>query len=105
MRVVLVDPEGREHSLEGEPGQSVMALAVAHGVPGIEAECGGACACATCHVYVEPERFRLVGPPPPLEADMLEFANAERQPTSRLSCQIKLHPSLEGLHLTVAGGG
>ncbi len=79
-----------------------MELAVASGVVGIDAECGGACSCATCHVYVEADWMGAVGEAAPLEAEMLDFARAERRPTSRLCCQIKLEQSLDGLRAKVA---
>ena len=73
-----------------------METAVRNGVPEIEAECGGACACATCHVYVDPAWAAATGKPDPMEEDMLDFA-FEVQPTSRLSCQIKVKAALDGL--------
>ncbi|ASG22256.1 MULTISPECIES: 2Fe-2S iron-sulfur cluster-binding protein [Azospirillaceae] len=95
-KITFIDPDGHRHDLEAEEGQSVMKVAVAHGVPGIEADCGGACACATCHVYVDPDWAAAAGSPQGDEAAMLEFA-VEPQPTSRLSCQIKMGPALDGL--------
>ncbi len=65
-------------------------------IPGIDAECGGACACATCHVYVDDAWSERVGGPEPMEEDMLDFAFDVR-PTSRLSCQIKMSDDLDGL--------
>ena len=73
-----------------------MENAVRNSVPGIEAECGGACACATCHVYVDDAWAEKVGSPQVMEEDMLDFAYDVR-PTSRLSCQIKVTPELDGL--------
>ena len=85
--------DGEVFHVSGTPGTSVMEVAIMNDVPGIEAECGGACACATCHVYA-PESL---GPADdPYEQDMLDFAADERLPNSRLSCQIELGPSLEG---------
>ena len=69
-------------------------------MPGIEAECGGACACATCHVYVDEAFKEIVGEPEPMEEDMLDFAY-EVRPTSRLSCQIRVRDELDGLTVTV----
>jgi len=79
-----------------------MDLAVKNGVKGIVAECGGACACATCHVYVDEAFADEVGEAGDLEDDMLDGAAAERRPTSRLSCQIKLRSELDGLKVTIA---
>ena len=88
--------DGEERTLEIAPGLSVMDGAVKNAVPGIDADCGGACACATCHVYVDEEWKDVVGPPSPMEEDMLDFASDVR-PTSRLSCQIRVAPELDGL--------
>jgi 2Fe-2S ferredoxin len=76
-----------------------METAIKNAVPGIDAECGGACACATCHVYVDPAWIEIVGKAEPMEEDMLDFA-FEVRPTSRLSCQIKVAPKLDGLIVT-----
>lgn len=100
--VRLTDPAGGLHEITGRPGSSLMETAVKHGVPGIVAECGGACSCATCHVYVDDSFAVSVGEADDWEDEMLEEATAERLPTSRLSCQIKLTDELEGLHVTVA---
>lgn len=75
-----------------------MEAAVKHNVPGIDAECGGACACATCHVYVDEAWQAAVGDPAPMEEDMLDYASDVR-PSSRLSCQIRITPALDGLIL------
>ncbi len=77
-----------------------METAIKNAVPGIEAECGGACACATCHAYVADEWSEKVGSPEPMEEDMLDFAYDVR-PTSRLSCQIRISSDLDGLVVTV----
>jgi ferredoxin, 2Fe-2S len=76
-----------------------METALREGIPGIEAECGGACACATCHVYVDDAWTDVVGKPESMEEDMLDFA-FEVRPTSRLSCQIKVTDALNGLVVT-----
>ena len=89
--------EGAHRQLQAKPGQSLMQAAVAANAPGIEADCGGLMTCATCHVYVrEPFASRLP-PPSSDEAGMLGFTAAERRATSRLSCQITLDESLDGL--------
>jgi len=95
-KINYVDFSGKTHVVEAENGSTVMENAVKHSVPGIEAECGGACACATCHVYVDEAWFEKVGNPEAMEEDMLDFAY-ELQPTSRLSCQIKVSDELDGL--------
>lgn len=94
--VTFIDPDGMRHNLEGEEGMSVMELAVRNGLTGIEADCGGACACATCHVYVGEGWIDAAGPAAGDEADMLEFA-VDPEAGSRLSCQIRLTCALDGL--------
>ncbi len=95
-KITYIDSHGASRTVEGEVGSTVMETAIKNGVPEIEAECGGACACATCHVYVEEAWFEKVGGPSPMEEDMLDFGYDVR-PNSRLSCQIKVSDELEGL--------
>ena len=95
-RITFVDFGGTARTVEAEVGSTVMDAAIKHGVPGIDAECGGGCACATCHVYIEEEWLDAVGPPQPMEEDMLDFASDVRG-NSRLSCQIDVRPELDGL--------
>jgi ferredoxin, 2Fe-2S len=96
VKIIFIDVGGTARSVDGEVGSTVMETAIKHGVPGIEAECGGACACSTCHVYIDEEWRDRVGGPSPMEEDMLDFA-FEVQPNSRLSCQIKVADELDGL--------
>ena len=91
---------GERYDLDATNGTTAMENAVRNSVPGIDAECGGACACATCHVYVDPEWTALVGEPEAMEEDMLDFA-WEMKPNSRLSCQIRMRDELNGLVLHV----
>ncbi|MCO5071343.1 MAG: (2Fe-2S)-binding protein [Rhizobiaceae bacterium] len=86
--------------VDAENGSTVMENAIRNSVPGIEAECGGACACATCHVYVDEAWTDIVGEPEAMEEDMLDFAYDVR-PNSRLSCQIKVRDELDGLVVRV----
>ncbi|AWI57361.1 hypothetical protein AB395_00001707 [Sinorhizobium fredii CCBAU 45436] len=95
-KLTIVAFDGTRHDLDVENGSTVMENAVRNSVPGIEAECGGACACATCHVYVDDAWAAAVGAPEAMEEDMLDFAYDVR-PTSRLSCQIKIGEALDGL--------
>lgn len=95
-KITFIEQSGKEHPVEGEAGSTVMETAIKHMVPGIEAECGGALACATCHVYVDDAWTEAVGGPSEMEEDMLDFA-FEVKPTSRLSCQIKVSDALDGL--------
>ena len=100
--VYFVTLDGDTVAVDGDPGDIVMELARAEGIEGIDAECGGGCACATCHVHVDPDWMPIVGPPSEIEQDMLAF-NGEVAPTSRLSCQIELTDELDGLRLKVVG--
>lgn len=100
VKVIYVEADGTERVLEGEPGYSVMEVGVRGNVVGIEASCGGACACATCHVYVDADWLPKVGEPEEMEQDMLEFAGSPRE-NSRLSCQIRLTAALDGLRVSV----
>ena len=92
--------DGTSYDIDAENGSTVMENAIRNSVPGIEAECGGACACATCHVYVDEEWTGIVGEPESMEEDMLDFAFDVR-PNSRLSCQIKVRDELDGLVVRV----
>lgn len=96
VKVIYIEHNGTAHAVEGEPGQTVMETAIKHAVPGIIAECGGACSCATCHVYVDDAWKEKTGSPSPMEEDMLDFAFEVRE-NSRLSCQIRLKSDLDGL--------
>ena len=98
-KITFIDTAGTSRTVEGEVGSTVMETAIKNGVPGIEAECGGACACSTCHVYIEEAWREKVGEPSPMETDMLDFAYDVR-PSSRLSCQIKVREDLDGLTVT-----
>ena len=95
-KITYVDHDGTKRVVEAKVGSTVMEAAIENGVPGIVAECGGACACATCHVHVALEWQEAVGPAQPMEEDMLDFAFDVR-PTSRLSCQIRVSDALDGL--------
>jgi ferredoxin, 2Fe-2S len=95
-KVTFIDAAGTARTVEADNGSTVMETAIRNSIPGIEAECGGACACATCHVYVADDWSEKVGKPQPMEDDMLDFAFDVR-PTSRLSCQIKVKADLDGL--------
>lgn len=95
-KITYIEFDGTPHEVEVANGMSVMEGAIDHNVPGIEAECGGACSCATCHVYVDPAWTEATGKPEHIEQDMLECA-MDPQETSRLSCQIKVSDELDGL--------
>ena len=95
-KITYIDPQGASRSVEAETGSTVMENAIKNGVPGIEAECGGACACATCHVYVDEAWREKTGTASAMEESMLDFAQ-NVEPNSRLSCQIKVTDQLDGL--------
>jgi 2Fe-2S ferredoxin len=95
-KITYVAFDGTPHVVDVAPGLSVMLGAVRNGVPGIDADCGGACACGTCHVYVAPEWMERVGARTPIEEATLEFAEVV-EPNSRLACQIAVDEALDGL--------
>jgi 2Fe-2S ferredoxin len=97
-KITFIEKNGTEHAVEAAAGLSVMEVAVKNMVPGIDADCGGACACATCHVYVDPAWAEKVGKPDAMEESMLDFAYEPKE-NSRLSCQIKVTAQLDGLIL------
>lgn len=100
MKINAIDREGRARELEGRDEWSVMEILRDAGLP-ITAECGGACACATCHVFVEEGWYDRLPPPSPEEIDMLDLAPAAA-PNSRLSCQIKCGPQTDGITVRLA---
>lgn len=95
--VHLVEANGTRHSLAAAVAQSLMRVAVAAGLDGIKADCGGMMTCATCHVYIDDAWATRLPAPSPDEEAMLEMTAAPRRPTSRLSCQIALDADLDGL--------
>jgi 2Fe-2S ferredoxin len=95
-KIIYTEFNGTEHPVEVASGLSVMEGAIKNNIPGIDADCGGACACATCHVYIDPAWAEKLDPRSDGENSMLEFAN-NPQPTSRLSCQINVTDALDGL--------
>ena len=104
-RVIFHDAAGRRVETVAPAGHTAMEAAVENGVAGILAECGGACACATCHAYVAGEWLARLPPVDEVEDAMLDTAVAARRPSSRLLCQIELTPALDGLEVVVAGNG
>ena len=99
-KITYIEHDGTEHVVDVKNGLTVMEGAVKNNIPGIDADCGGACACATCHVYVDEAWMEKVGEPSEMEEGMLDFATDVR-PNSRLSCQIKLTAGLDGLVLRI----
>lgn len=99
-KITFITRDDQTMVLEGASG-SVMALAVEHGVPGIDGDCGGVCSCATCHVHVAPEDVSKTGEASEIEADMLELDDHANE-FSRLSCQLQISDDLDGIVLKVA---
>lgn len=96
-KITYIEHDGTEHVVDVPVGLSVMEGAVTNNIPGIDADCGGACACSTCHVYVEPEWLDKLPPKEDMETDMLDFAYEPDEERSRLTCQLKVTPELDGL--------
>ena len=95
-KITFIDASGQSRVVDAQNGSTVMESALRNSIPGIEAECGGACACATCHVYVDEAWRDKTGTPTAMEESMLDFAEGV-EPNSRLSCQIKVTDALDGL--------
>lgn len=95
-KIKFIEHNGTEHEIEAENGLSVMEVAIKNMVPGIDADCGGACACATCHVYVDPAWLDKLSKQEAMEESMLDFAHDPKE-NSRLSCQITVSDKLDGL--------
>jgi len=98
-RITYIQHDGTRHDVDVPVGSTVMRGAVDNGIPGIDGDCGGVFACATCHVLVAPEWRDRLPPPVPDETDMLDFAASPAGPGSRLACQLKLSMALDGLSL------
>lgn len=98
-KVIFHDHEGKTREVDAKNGMSVMEAAISHMIPGIDADCGGACACATCHVYVSDEWIGKLKPKDDMEDSMLDFADGV-QDNSRLCCQILLSDDLDGIEVT-----
>ncbi|KQZ26597.1 2Fe-2S ferredoxin [Mesorhizobium sp. Root552] len=100
VEITFIEFDGSRRKCEGQPKMSVMEVAVQNQVEGIDADCGGACACATCHVYVAEPWMEVVGDRNQMENDMLEFA-VDVRGNSRLACQVRVSEELHGLVVTV----
>ena len=94
--ITLIEFNGDSHTIEAESGKSLMQNAIDNAIPGIDADCGGACACGTCHVFVPDEWLATSGDASPLEDAMLGI-RPDRAESSRLSCQIEVSDALDGL--------
>ena len=95
--ITYIEHNGTRHTVDVVVGKTVMEGARDNGIPGIEADCGGACACSTCHVYVDPAWVDLLPAKEAMEVDMLDFAYEPDPVRSRLTCQVKVTDALEGL--------
>lgn len=96
VKITYVEADGKRHLIEAKPGRSIMENAVKNSVPGILAECGGSCACATCRVYVDEAWRERLGEPSEIEQSMLEYSG-DAAPGVRLSCQMLVTEALDGL--------
>ncbi|MEM1343250.1 MAG: 2Fe-2S iron-sulfur cluster-binding protein [Pseudomonadota bacterium] len=96
-KITFVEHSGKAHTVEIGEGLTLMEGAIANNVPGIDGDCGGACACSTCHVYVDPDWVERLPEKEDMEIDMLDFAYEPDEVRSRLTCQITVSAALEGL--------
>ena len=96
-KITYIEHNGAEHVVDVPNGLTVMEGARDNGIPGIEADCGGACACSTCHVYIDPTWVDKLPKIDAMEEDMLDFAYEPRPGQSRLTCQLKVTDALDGL--------
>ncbi len=94
--ITYIEYDGTEHTVAAEEGKSLMLNAVDNFVPGIDADCGGACACATCHIFIPEQWLEKTGEREPMEESMLQLADGVAD-NSRLACQIDAHTGLDGL--------
>ena len=99
-KITFIEHDGTQHTVEANSDMTVMEAAIDNLVPGIDADCGGQCSCATCHVIVEEKWFEVVGEPTERENEMLDM-HPEREKTSRLSCQVPVTEKLDGLTVTL----
>ncbi|WP_192258246.1 2Fe-2S iron-sulfur cluster-binding protein [Mesorhizobium caraganae] len=99
IKITYVEHNGREHTVGVPEGGTVMEGARDNGIPGIEADCGGACSCATCHAYIDSAWIEKLPAKQPMEADMLDFAYEPDATRSRLTCQVRVTEALDGLVL------
>jgi 2Fe-2S ferredoxin len=100
--LLITTPDGAEHDVSAQPGRSLLLIAQDAGLDGLVAECGGSCVCATCHCIVHADDVSRVAPPADDESQMLDFTATEREPGSRLACQLKIDASHEGLRVRIA---
>ena len=99
--VIFIEPDGAEYPIAVKSGTTARDAAVNNGVPGIDGDCGGECACATCHVYVDTDWMDKIPPREDMEEDMLDFAFEPDLSRSRLTCQLTVSDALDGLIVTM----
>lgn len=99
-KIVFIEPSGRRRDVDATAGISLMETARSHGIEGVVAQCGGACSCATCHLYIDPVRAAQLPPREDMEEGMLESA-WEPRANSRLGCQVIVTAAMDGLEVTV----
>ena len=102
-KFVFIEPDGTRREVAANPGESAMEVAVRNSVEGVDADCGGVCACATCHGYIDAPFFDRLPAMNDTENQMLELVEDQRQSNSRLLCQIKIGPELEGAVISLPG--
>lgn len=103
IKITFVDSHGIEKVIhDARIGETMMQVATANGIDGILGECGGGCACGTCHIYIDPQWQSVVGPPDDVEDMTLDMVFETRKPTSRLCCQIRINKNMDGLRVVVA---
>jgi 2Fe-2S ferredoxin len=98
--LIFKQPDGTQQSVQAPEGLSIMEVAIKHNINGIEADCGGGCSCATCHVYIDNAYQEKTGTALPAEEDMLDFAFDVR-PQSRLSCQVRITSDMDNIVIQI----
>lgn len=101
MKITFVSAQGEDHTVEAPHGLTLLEVARDNGIEGLDAECGGACSCATCHVMLPPDWIARLGSPMMTEDDLLQILGDQRQPGSRLACQIIISDILDGIRVCV----
>lgn len=97
VRIIFKDADGSRHEVDVRAGDHLMQAALDNGLNGMVGECGGACACATCHVFLEQWVYDMLSKPMENEVDMLDFVAAPSSPTSRLGCQVVVNEAMDGM--------
>lgn len=101
VKIIFAEADGSRHEVDVRPGNHLMQAALDNNLDGIIGECGGACACATCHVHLEDHVYKRLPAPVEYEIEMLDFTAAPRSATSRLGCQVQVSEAMEGIVVTL----